>query len=315
MSSNEMALVRSKLRELSSTVQERRGEMTSVSSCGITEVINEANEMHGLTSKDTRASALDANLISTMASLGAEQAGNLEKINPDSWVMALGAAYGVGRASGPSGAPRVSRINWKRLGEEVREAGIFFAVPGVTFIMADYEPVEKKARERKQKDRTPSEPLQTVSSTSVDGIKEGNEDKAQTSRLKVLRETVDRETKKAPRGINLFKLLLHPTSFSQTVENFFDFAFVIKDGRASVKTVSESGAQCPFVRQAQPPDTEAYESGVFRQQNLIALDYKTYRKLVSKWLPDPAEALLPDRSDPSSESFAAPAAKKARRAE
>ena len=304
-----MASVRAKLRELSSTVQERRGEMTSVNSCGISEVIQEANAMHDRTAQDTRASALDANLISLTASLGAEQAGNLEKVNPESWVKALGAAYGVGSVGRAGGG--VVRINWKRLGEEVRDAGIFVMVPGVTFLLSSYDgPVEKKQRERKQKDRTPSEPLQTAESVSVNVLKEGAEDKAQVARIKTMRAVIEKHTDFVlrPKGINLFKIVLNPTSFSETVENLFDLAFLTKDGRVSVRTIDG----CPYVGGAVAPTTEDYEKGAIRKQNILSIDMKTYRKLVDRWCEGPP--LLPARSESAGNSDESPA-KRARHAE
>ena len=48
------AETRAKLRELQGQVQQKRGELTSVNSCGISTVINQANTMHAVTADGRR---------------------------------------------------------------------------------------------------------------------------------------------------------------------------------------------------------------------------------------------------------------------
>ena len=79
--------------------------------------------------------------------------------------------------------------------------------------------------------------------------------------------------------LNAFRLLLHPSSFSQTVENFFDLGFLVKDGRVAL-TADERGA---YVVPSKPPLADAYEKGLLKTQNILKLDYATYRQLVARW--------------------------------
>lgn len=172
MSNPEAARARAQLRSLINQVDDRRAELTSTTSCGISNIIGQANNMYDVTSKDTRTSAVDASLIAKTAALGAEQAGNLEKTTPDAWVKMLAVAFGQGREG--------KRINWKRLGEGVVEARVFKESPGVVFLLGEWEgPAVKKTRERKQKARGPDEPLQTADTADVSQIQEEREDKAQ----------------------------------------------------------------------------------------------------------------------------------------
>ena len=65
----------------------------------------------------------------------------------------------------------------------------------------------------------------------------------------------------------------------QTVENFFDLGFLVKDGRVAL-TADERGA---YVVPSKPPLADAYEKGLLKTQNILKLDYATYRQLVARW--------------------------------
>lgn len=214
MSAAEKAQTRAKLRVLSNTVQERRAELTSVTSSGISGVIKEANDLHVVSSQDTRAAAVDANLLSNLAVLGAEQAGNLEKVSPELFVSCLGGEFGIGTREHGNAA---KNINWHRLGEKVWECGVYSLTPGVNFFLGTYNgPVVKKARERRQKDRAPTGPMETAESVDVSQLQEQQEDKAQVARIKVLMRTLEEHANVAkaagrPARVNFFELVLHPT--------------------------------------------------------------------------------------------------------
>lgn len=188
----------------------------------------------------------------------------------------------------------IPRLNDRqRLGDAVENAGIYTHVPAVTFLLGDFvAPEPKQRQERKRKERAPSEPMQTAATVQVSQLQEAPEDRAQVSRMKVLRQTIKEHAKKDPDGrVNLFRLVLHPTSFSQTVENFFDLSFIVKDGFAEI--VSTDGAA--FVRPRTPPDAQAYSSGLIKRQNIVTLDYDIWKKLCARWLPNGALPILPSR--------------------
>jgi len=139
--------------------------------------------------------------------------------------------------------------------------------------------------------------MQTADNVSVSALQETAEEKAQTARMKVLLTSLVQaaetaEKRGAPRRVNMFHLLLNPDSFSQTVENFFDLAFLIKDG--FVRLVCEPDAA--WLVDGEPPKTDDFQGGLLRVQNILKLDFPTYRKLCDRWCTSDAPKLLRKRA-------------------
>ena len=99
---------------------------------------------------------------------------------------------------------------------------------------------------------------------------------------------------------NLFTVLMHPTCFTQSVENLFDLTFLIKKGQAEVKLDEEVGL--PFVRKLADVDPSKDESddngdGSSDQatfQCIMKLDKLLWQQLVTAF--KITRSFLPDRS-------------------
>ena len=284
-SAQTVAATRKELRAIRQEVGNQKHHYTSTQSTALSQAIDKANGLYEISKTDSRAGALDANLLNVTSALGAEQASNLDKATPEKFIRKLLARFGY--ASG-------KHVKWQEVAQQVED--IYQHVPALTFLLGKFEPPEKKERqERKRKQSGPAEPQETADAVSVQQLQEVAEDKAQVARMKVLLQTITEHVGRAEaegraRKVNLFHLLLHPTSFSQTVENFFDLAFLIKDG--FVRLMPES--ECAFVTDAKPPTTDEYNAGLLRTQNILALDHATYLKLVDRWCTVPP--LLPSRA-------------------
>lgn len=275
----QVARNRAGLREQLKTLEQNRSQLTGLDSHGLVDHCKAANaHFETLTRTDARSTALDAKVMSTIGHLGAEQCGNLDKAG-EAYVRMLKSRFGL---SGDRDG-----LNWKKLSNAISEANIYMHVPAVVFVLghggAQQAAAPKVRKERARKERPVIEELKVANAVSASQLQETAEAKSQNARMLTLLKTIKGAAAKGGGKVNLFELLLHPTSFSQTVENFFDLAFLVKDGRAAIKPAKDAA----FVEIGKPPETSDFEAGLVKHQNIIRLDYSTYQSLVQRWCKGP----------------------------
>ncbi|KAF3928149.1 hypothetical protein AA313_de0204685 [Arthrobotrys entomopaga] len=79
-------------------------------------------------------------------------------------------------------------------------------------------------------------------------------------------------------SVNYFKFVINPHSYSQTIENMFYLAFLVRDGRAAIQE-SEDGL--PYVCAAEPPTPEeASANQMVRKQIVMPMEKKVWRELI-----------------------------------
>ncbi|KAF9066154.1 Nse4 C-terminal-domain-containing protein [Rhodocollybia butyracea] len=77
--------------------------------------------------------------------------------------------------------------------------------------------------------------------------------------------------------INLFKFVINPQSFAQSVENMFYLSFLIRDGKAALHT-DEEGA--PSIFACAQPDDKDYAAGLRKRQIVFELDMATWKRAI-----------------------------------
>jgi len=88
------------------------------------------------------------------------------------------------------------------------------------------------------------------------------------------------KTKDENKTLNMFQFAINPESFSQSVENLFHLAFLVKDGLASTNEIDKSSS-IPIVKISKPPTMQESGAGLSerRQQCVVAFDYDAWEKL------------------------------------
>ncbi|KAK6342982.1 nuclear protein [Orbilia javanica] len=78
--------------------------------------------------------------------------------------------------------------------------------------------------------------------------------------------------------VGYFEFIINPESFSQTIENMFYLAFLIKDGRVGIL---ESEEDVLYLTSTSPPTPEEIlEEGIEKKQIVLPMDKRAWRELI-----------------------------------
>ncbi|EGO00038.1 hypothetical protein SERLA73DRAFT_122130 [Serpula lacrymans var. lacrymans S7.3] len=78
-------------------------------------------------------------------------------------------------------------------------------------------------------------------------------------------------------AINIFRFIVNPNDFAQSVENMFYLSFLIRDGRCSFEITEEGD---PIIYSCEPPSDDDYANGLKKQQIVTEFDMATWRRAI-----------------------------------
>ncbi|KAH7924626.1 hypothetical protein BV22DRAFT_1163927 [Leucogyrophana mollusca] len=97
--------------------------------------------------------------------------------------------------------------------------------------------------------------------------------------------------------VNLFRLVVNPNDFAQSVENIFHLSFLIRDGHCSFEIQDgEPVVLRPLtlgLGACEAPNLEDYSAGLQKQQMMIEFDMATWRRAIEVF--DIRESMIPQR--------------------
>ncbi|EJU03955.1 hypothetical protein DACRYDRAFT_93456 [Dacryopinax primogenitus] len=91
---------------------------------------------------------------------------------------------------------------------------------------------------------------------------------------------------------NIFRLVINPHSFAQSVENVFYLSFSIRDGKVALEQDEETGEFCVYA--CEPPNEEDYADQLKKSQVVLELDMETWQEAIH--LLHITEPLIPTRA-------------------
>jgi len=102
-------------------------------------------------------------------------------------------------------------------------------------------------------------------------------------------------------GVDLFKFVVNPRSFGQTVENLFYVSFLIRDGKVGI-TITDNGL--PAVEATEPRGREEIaEKGISKHQAIIDIDMASWQELIEVF--EIKEPMIPHREEVEQVNFGA----------
>ncbi|KAF8441571.1 Nse4 C-terminal-domain-containing protein [Boletus edulis BED1] len=90
--------------------------------------------------------------------------------------------------------------------------------------------------------------------------------------------------------INIFKFIVNPNDFAQSVENLFYLSFVIRDGECAFE-INDNGE--PIVMRCEQPTMEDRAGGVHARQIVMEFDMATWKRAIEVW--NITESQIPQR--------------------
>ncbi|KAJ3733452.1 Nse4 C-terminal-domain-containing protein [Lentinula guzmanii] len=91
-------------------------------------------------------------------------------------------------------------------------------------------------------------------------------------------------------AVNLFRFVVNPESFAQSVENMFYLSFLIRDGKAALDT-DEHGE--PTIFGCAQPSDEDFTNGLRKRQIVFELDMATWKRAIEVF--EITEPIIPTR--------------------
>ncbi|KDQ57759.1 hypothetical protein JAAARDRAFT_47608 [Jaapia argillacea MUCL 33604] len=91
-------------------------------------------------------------------------------------------------------------------------------------------------------------------------------------------------------SINMFRFIINPDDFGQSVENLFHLSFLIRDGKCVLETNQEGE---PMIFVCEPPSEEDYAAGLKKRQIVMEFDMATWRAAIEAF--DIRESIIPQR--------------------
>ncbi|OMJ16939.1 Non-structural maintenance of chromosome element 4 [Smittium culicis] len=181
--------------------------------------------------------------------------------------------------------------NWSKIGK--LSSKFTKRVPGLDILSGPFSSDPPKQRTIRR--ANPSTEAASAASTSQKAQKTQVNELNQLDFKKQVNETTKRvrqiHTLLEQVGlVNLFEFVVNPASFSETVENVFYLSFLIRDGKAFIDDASGQ----PMLAACDPPDQEAYQSGLVKKQIVFDLDMNLWTEIIKTY--DIKESIIPSRA-------------------
>ncbi|CAL8300033.1 unnamed protein product [Merluccius merluccius] len=275
--------IRSRYRDLISSVQQNREDMLNQHGNKLTEVLYEANtlfkEVH-----QAREAALDSQLLVVASDLGKEKASQLfsEGLSFDTSAFVQHTLSFMGlnwlEEEEEGGAATTNGFlpqdAWHKLAS--RAECCFKSTPSFHFMYGLFyaEPPPPKPRVERQR-KAPTKEVQRIMPTQLKKMEASHQEATEKEVERIMGCLEHYHTQDPTAPISYYEFVINPDSFSRTVENIFHTSFLIRDGVARMYLDDDKLPCIGLVEDDAPQQEEAS----VRKQCVVSLSQKTWREL------------------------------------
>lgn len=275
--------IRSKYRDLISSVQQNREDMLSPTNNKLTDVLDKANKLFAEV-RQPREAALDAQLLVLATDLGKEKASQLHAegsaFDPSAFAEHLLSFMGLNRLEGEEdGETGVTSgylppDAWQRVAK--RAECCFRTAPSFHYMMGSFLAEPPPPRQRIERQRKATKEVQRIMPTQMKKMEESHQEATEKEVERILGYLRSYYLDDPTSPISYYEFVINPSSFSRTVENMFHVSFLIRDGLARMYLDSD---KLPCIAPVEEGQVEAGGASK-RQQCVISISPKTWRELI-----------------------------------
>ncbi|KAH9895829.1 Nse4 C-terminal-domain-containing protein [Cubamyces lactineus] len=177
------------------------------------------------------------------------------------------------------GAP----LDWERIAR--RALAKSRRVPAMDFMLGplSIEPKKRTVAKRAKLEKNKEDMKKPQEITEDDITRSENETTKNVATLERLLSKMD--------AVNLFKFIINPNDFGQSVENLFYLSFLIRDGKCALEI--EEGTGEPKIMLCEQPTQEDYDDGLLKHQLVMEFDMATWKRAIEVF--DIKEPMIPPR--------------------
>ncbi|KAI0797808.1 Nse4 C-terminal-domain-containing protein [Abortiporus biennis] len=174
-------------------------------------------------------------------------------------------------------------LKWEKIGRKALAKS--HRVPAIDFMLGplSIEQKQRVAGKRQRLEVNKADEKKPQEITEDDITRSENETTKNVAQLEMI--LTDQEG-----PINLFRFIINPKDFGQSVENLFYLSFLIRDGKCALET-NENGE--PEIFSSEPPTEDDYLNGLKKQQLVMEFDMATWRRAIEVF--NITESVIPQR--------------------
>ncbi|KAG0303156.1 nuclear protein [Dissophora globulifera] len=295
--------IRQEYRQLIDETEVNRKELMNPKNNQLLATVDKANKLYRRV-EGTHEATLDAKLLVMSADLGMQKAKHLRMgqggFDETEYLSRL-----VNKMGGHDIDNEQQDMDWSKIGRMALKWTQ--KVPSMDFMLGPMS-VEHKSRAVTNRQRIVRDPNAMRKPQELREEDIARQENETTKNVMQIAGILEQLTEK----VNLFKLIINPESFGQTVENIFYLSFLVRDGKASImeedvddpnygndddddeERAPREGANIqPMVEMTETPTAEDYQGGLLKKQMVMELDMPTWRKLIEVY--DIRESMIPTR--------------------